>query len=171
MRPRLPIPCVLALLWLGACAGDPGAPVSTAADPLAVLPPQATFAWSEPIHVAPDADATTKAAARLRRTVQDALAARGWRPALGTPPDFLLRSDFALQALVHDAADGSGGGAERALGSFSLLVLDAADARLLWAGFARVTVDLERGAGREPEPALRESVGRLLDALTPAPGD
>jgi hypothetical protein len=171
MRPGAPILCALAVLWLGACAGDPGAPVSAAADPLAVLPPQATFAWSEPLPVAPDANAATRAAIRLRRTVQDELAARGWRPALGTPPDFLLHSEFALQTLVHDAAAGSGGGAERALGSFSLLVFDAADERPLWAGFARVTVDLERSAGREPEPTLRESVRRLLDALTPAPED
>jgi hypothetical protein len=146
---------------LVACASD--IETSTAVDPLARFPAQATYVWDDAASRLPT-DARFRqlnldADALIRQAANEELAARGYRVSTGGSADYRLAYDFAVHTWI--GPDNS-----TSVGSLSLWLSDAAKRRV-WMGYARAEVHV--GLSREERLArVREAIARMLVRFPPA---
>jgi hypothetical protein len=154
---------LLGALWLiHACASNP-AQVSTAHDPFARFPAQATYRWDERAIVLPeegDLLAAEPDLTTLIRTVTDReFAKRGYRAIDSGPPHYWLSYALATHRFI-------GVDASKAVGSLSLTLVDAGSRNPVWTGFLRaeIFVGLTR---QERERRLGRELARLLEDFPP----
>jgi len=156
---RLAQAAILALLAaVAACAG---VSVSTARSPDADFSGRTTYAWAPNPQMGGAMDRSITGQ-QVHADVDAALAAHGFRPADGQPPDLLVDYRVVMQRQV-DLEGGPGWGGLQTVryeeGTFILLLLDPASQNVLWRGVARDTVD---AAGGGEGQVIEEAVQKMF---------
>lgn len=151
----------LLLPALLACASDDAIPVSTSYDPLERFPAQATFVWDHAANTLPNDPSIDRkeTGALLERVVREGFAARGYRAVAGG-----AQYRLSYQFVIHTRTGPEG---SHAIGSLSLLLLDAASGRRVWTGFGQAEVYVGLSP-EEREQRLREAVSRMLINFPPS---
>lgn len=163
---RLPASLVVVLLALVGCVSDDAIPVSSAHDPLARFPAQATYAWDDAAIELPDDPQIDRAEtdALFKEVANEAFAERGYR--VGAPPaDYQLSYHYVVHTRI--SAEKS-----KSVGSVSLLLVESASRRRVWLGFGRAEIYV--GLTREERKArLRDALERMLEHFPPTqrPGE
>jgi hypothetical protein len=153
------LPLVLAAAVIG-CASDK-IETSVTFDPLTAFPAQATFAWDEARNKLPKDERLL--ALDLGSVIESAaeaeFAVRGYTRATGGNPDFLISYQVASNSWI--GSDNS-----RAVGTVSILLVEAESGRRVWLGFGRsdVQVGLERDVR---EARMREALAKMLKGFPP----
>jgi len=143
------------------CASDGGVETSAAFDPLTRFPAQATFVWDE---------------SRIRLPADDRIAALDLKPVimeaaeaeLGLRGYTLSTTDSANYLLSFEGTTHSWIGADnsRAVGSLSLLLVDAASGRRVWMGIGRSEMNV--GVARADRlVSLRAAIAEMLKNFPP----
>jgi hypothetical protein len=145
---------------LSGCASD-GIETSVAFDPLTQFPTQATFLWDDASIKMPADDRIT--ALDLPSVIKEAaeaeFAARGYTLSTTDSANYLM--SFEVTSHTWIGADNS-----RAVGSLSLLLVEAATGRRVWLGIGRSEV----GVGRTREERLaymRTALAKMLKEFPP----
>ena len=154
-----PLALLLALLVLAACASD--VPVGISFDPLERFPAEASWRWDDLRNVLPDDEriVAMDLGPVVKEAVSAELAARGYRAAQSSAPDYLLSFQLSLTSRIRP--EGS-----FAIGSLSLLLRDAKSGRRVWVAFAQTEVDVSRSE-EERRSRIREIVQRMLQNFPP----
>lgn len=150
---------VLAVVMIG-CASD-GVETSVAFDPLARFPTQATYLWDSSSNKLPADDriAALDLDPLIREAADSEFAARGYTRSVTESANYLLSYQVASHSWI--GADNS-----RAVGSLSLLLVDAASGRRVWLGMGRA----EMNVGRSSEARLTElraAMAKMLKGFPP----
>jgi len=150
---------VLAIVLLG-CASD-GVETSTAFDPLTQFPTQATFLWDSSSNKLPADDRI--AALDLGPVIEEAAEAefgvRGYTLSTSESANYLLSYQVATHSWI--GADNS-----RAVGSLSLLLVEAASGRRVWLGIGRAEMNVGL-AKAERLAGMRAALAKMLKEFPP----
>ena len=150
----------LVLLLLAGCASD-NIDASTAFDPLAPFPAQATYTWDATANRLPSdprlepLDLHT----RITEAANGEFALRGYRQAAGGSPDYRLSYQLSVHTWI-------GSNNSRSLGSLALTLNEAESGRRVWMGFARAEVYVGL-TDVESDERLRTVVARILEKFPP----
>lgn len=136
------------------CASDDTA-VSTAFDPLAVFPVQASFAWDDEANREPDDPRVRELnfGPRLRMLATAALTARGYREAGSEAADYQVSYQLSMHTWI--APDHS-----TSVGSLSITMIETRSGRRVWMGFARAEAQTAL-----PEDARNQRLSVILERM------
>jgi hypothetical protein len=127
----------LLLVALASCASDLA--IETSYDPLAIFPREGNFAWAEGENTISDKLASLNLADLLPPAIEGALVNRGWNKATPEEADALVHYEVGV-AITIQAAESGSDEHSRAMGSFSVALLDPKNKRRLWVGFIQAEV-------------------------------
>jgi hypothetical protein len=155
------IPHVLLAAALAGCAANDVVSVTSAHDPLARFPAQATFSWDDAASSQPEDPAIDRDEldGLLKEAATEAFAARGYRAA---PPPAPYQLSYHYVVNTRISAEKS-----KSVGSLSLQLAESASGRRVWVGFGRAEVFV----GLTPEERkarLRGAFDRMLEDFPPA---
>ncbi|MBW2290196.1 MAG: DUF4136 domain-containing protein [Deltaproteobacteria bacterium] len=150
---------ILATVMLG-CASD-GIETSVAFDPLTQFPTQATFLWDSSSSKLPADDriAALDLGPVIEAAAEAEFAVRGYTLSTTESANYLMSYQVASHSWI--GADNS-----RAVGSLSLLLVEAASGRRVWLGIGRAEINVglsndERLAG------MRVALAKMLKEFPP----
>jgi hypothetical protein len=150
---------VLAVVMLG-CASD-GVETSTAFDPLTQFPAQATFLWDSESNKLPADDriAALDLGPVIKTAAEAEFGVRGYTLSTTDSANYLLSYQVATHTWI--GADNS-----RAVGSLSLLLVEAASGRRVWLGIGRAEMNV--GLSSEERLAgMRVGLAKMLKDFPP----
>ena len=150
----------LACLQL-ACASSSDVDLHVSHDPLAVFPETATLLWDARANSLSGDERVAELGldALIREAAGEAFAARGYRVSDSRRAQYLLSYQASLT--TRNRPEGP-----IAVGSISLLLVEAASGRRAWVGFLRAQVDPTRTPEQRRE-SLRAAFGQLLAEFPP----
>jgi len=151
---------ILVAAFVG-CASDGGVETSAAFDPLTRFPAQATYQWDESRIRLPEDDRI--AALDLKPVIMEAaeaeFALRGYTRSTTDEANYLMSFEGTTHSWI--GADNS-----RAVGSLSILLVDAANGRRVWMGIGRSEMNV--GVTRaERLVSLRAAIAEMLKNFPP----
>lgn len=145
------------------CASD-DLQTSVTHDPLALFPPQATFAWDSAANRLPTDESIVALDLDplIREAANQEFALRGYRVVTSGSPDYRLSYQLAVHTWI--SANNSSSAA-----SLSLLLVDAKLSRRVWLGYGRATVNV--GVSRdERRTDVRAAIAKMLEKFPPNQG-
>jgi hypothetical protein len=149
----------VAIVMVG-CASD-GVETSSAFDPLTQFPAQATFLWDASSSKLPSDDrvAALNLGPVIEEAAEEEFAVRGYTKSTTDSANYLLSYEVATHSWI--GADNS-----RAVGSLSLLLVEASSGRRVWLGIGRAEMNVglsnaERLAG------MRVALAKMLKEFPP----
>jgi hypothetical protein len=166
IRPQLLLLTTMFLVFGALATGCATDPVETSVtfDPLTAFPAQATYAWDESRNKLPldERLAALDLGDVIRAAAEAEFAKRGYTLAPRESAQYLMSYQAATNSWI--GADNS-----RAVGTVSLLLVEAASGRRVWIGFGRSDVQVGRDrAGREQR--MREAFAKMLKNFPPNQG-
>jgi hypothetical protein len=150
---------VLAIVMIG-CASD-GIETSVAFDPLTQFPTQATFLWDDSSNQLPADDriAALDLGSVIETAAEAEFAARGYTLSTTDSANYLLSYQVTSHSWI--GADNS-----RAVGSLSLLLVEATSGRRVWLGIGRSEVNVGRSS-EERLAYMRVAMTKMLKEFPP----
>jgi hypothetical protein len=161
VRHTRPVFCslVLAIVMIG-CASD-GIETSVAFDPLTQFPTQATFLWDSSSNRLPADDriAALDLGPVIEAAAEAEFGARGYTLSTTDSANYLMSYHVASHSWI--GADNS-----RAVGSLSLLLVEASSGRRVWLGMGRAEMNV--GLSSETRLAnMRGAMAKMLKEFPP----
>jgi hypothetical protein len=150
---------ILAIIMIG-CASD-GVETSAAFDPLTQFPAQATFLWDSSSNKLPTDDriAALELGPVIEAAAEAEFAARGYTLSTSDSANYLMSYQVATHSWI--GADNS-----RAVGSLSLLLVEAKSGRRVWLGIGRAEMNV--GLSKEERLAgMRVALAKMLKEFPP----
>jgi len=149
---------LLALAGLLTLLGCSPVTVSTGTSPSADFSKLHTFAWEPNPQMEGNLDDSI-AGQQIHAAVNQALEARGFRPAAGAPPDFLV--DYRVKTQQESQVFGGRWNVEQfnyTMGTLMVALVDPKSKLFLWQGTAQGVVD----PGGQPTPEIQTSVQKMF---------
>ncbi len=150
---------ILAIVMIG-CASD-GVETSAAFDPLTQFPAQATFSWDSSSNKLPTDDriVALDLGPVIEAAAEAEFAARGYTLSTSDSANYLMSYQVATHSWI--GADNS-----RAVGSLSLLLVEAKSGRRVWLGIGRAEMNV--GLSNEERLAgMRVALAKMLKEFPP----
>jgi len=157
---RTSIPALMLVIAMTGCASD-GVETSTAFDPLARFPAQATFLWDSSSNRLPADDriAALDLGPVIEAAAEAEFGARGYTLSQTESANYLMSYQVATHSWI--GADNS-----RAVGSLSLLLVEAASGRRVWLGIGRAEINVGRSS-EERLANMRVALAKMLKEFPP----